>query len=69
MTEVVVKEWFLLFLSTESERFSILSNVDFTVSGLWPLATKEDEYFFGLLWYSFQRGGIYIYVYICKIDR
>ena len=36
-TEVFVMEWF--FLATERDTFSILSNVDFTVFGVSPLAT------------------------------
>ena len=38
-TEVFVMEWFFFFLATERDTFSILSNVDFTVFGVSPLAT------------------------------
>ena len=40
ITEVVVTERFFFFLATERDTFSILSNVDYTVFGLCPLATK-----------------------------
>ena len=40
ITVVVVMERFFFFLVTERDTFSILSNVDFTVFGLFPLTTK-----------------------------
>ena len=40
ITDEVVMERFFFFLAIERDTFSILSNVDFTVLGLYPLATK-----------------------------
>ena len=40
ITEVVVTERFFFFFATERDTFSILSSVDFTVFGLYPLATE-----------------------------
>ena len=49
ITDEVVMERFFFFLAIERDTFSILSNVDFTVLGFYPLATKQDEYSFALL--------------------
>ena len=40
ITVVVVMERFFFFLVAERDTFSILSNVDFAVFGLFPLTTK-----------------------------